>query len=308
MAKPLLRLGTRGSPLALAQARIVAAALAAAHRELAAPGAVEIAPIRTTGDKVQDRPLAEIGGKGLFTEEIEKVLADGAIDIAVHSLKDMPTLQPRGLVLGAVLEREDPRDVLFSRAGGGIADLPRAARVGSASLRRQAILLNKRPDLKMGPLRGNVETRLRKLKEGQVDATVLALAGLNRLGLGANGGTVLSVDEMLPAPAQGAICVEARANDAHVARLLAAIDHQASSIAVTAERALLAALDGSCRTPIAGLAVFEAAGGLRLRALVAMPDGSKLWRTERRGGAADAARMGRDAGQELRRAAGALFQ
>lgn len=308
MAKPLLRLGTRGSPLALAQARIVAAALAAAHRELAAPDAVEIAPIRTTGDKVQDRPLAEIGGKGLFTEEIEKALADGAIDIAVHSLKDMPTLLPRGLVLGAVLEREDPRDVLFSRAGGGIADLPRAARVGSASLRRQAILLNKRPDLKMGPLRGNVETRLRKLKEGQVDATVLALAGLNRLGLGANGGTVLSVDEMLPAPAQGAICVEARANDARVARLLAAIDHQASSIAVTAERALLAALGGSCRTPIAGLAVFEAAGGLRLRALVALPDGSKLWRAERRGGAADAARMGRDAGQELRRAAGALFQ
>jgi hydroxymethylbilane synthase len=308
MAKPVLRLGTRGSPLALAQARIVAAALAAAHRELAVPGAVDIAPIRTTGDKVQDRPLAEIGGKGLFTEEIEKALQDGAIDIAVHSLKDMPTLLPRGLAIAAVLEREDPRDVLFSRAGGGIADLPRGAHVGSASLRRQAILLDRRPDLKMGPLRGNVETRLRKLKEGQVDATVLALAGLNRLGLGAGGGTVLSVDEMLPAPAQGAICVEARANDAHVARLLAAIDHQPSAVAVTAERALLAALDGSCRTPIAGLAVFEATGGLRLRALVALPDGSKLWRAERRGGAADAARMGRDAGQELRRAAGALFQ
>jgi hydroxymethylbilane synthase len=307
MAKPLLRLGTRGSPLALAQARIVAAALAAAHRELAAPGAVEVAPIRTAGDRVQDRPLAEIGGKGLFTEEIEKALAEGAVDIAVHSLKDMPTLLPRGLVLGAVLEREDPRDVLFSRAGGGIDALPRGARVGSASLRRQAILLNKRPDLKMGPLRGNVETRLRKLQEGQVDATVLALAGLNRLGLGAGGGTVLSADDMLPAPAQGAICVEARGDDARIAHLLAAIDHGPSAVAVTAERALLAALDGSCRTPIAALAVFEARGGLHLRALVALPDGSKLWRAERRGGAADAERMGRDAGRELRRAAGALF-
>ena len=308
MDTPLLRLGTRGSPLALAQARIVAAALARAHRALAEPGAVAIEAIRTTGDKVQDRPLAEIGGKGLFTEEIEKALLAGAIDIAVHSLKDMPTVLPAGLHIGAVLGREDPRDVLFSMGGGGIAALPNAARVGTASLRRQALLLNKRPDLKIGPLRGNVETRLRKLKEGQVDATVLALAGLKRLGLGTEGGMVLSVDDMLPAPAQGAICVESRVNDTRVAALLAAIDHQPSSIAVTAERALLAALDGSCRTPIGGLATLDAAGGLHLRALVALPDGSQLWRAERKGTAVDAADIGTDAGRELRRAAGALFQ
>ncbi len=307
MEKPLLRLGTRGSPLALAQARIVAAALAEAHRDLAAPGAILVEPIRTTGDKVQDRPLAEIGGKGLFTEEIENSLLAGGIDIAVHSLKDMPTALPPGLHIGAVLEREDPRDVLFSLGGGGIDALPRAARVGTASLRRQALLLNRRPDLRIGPLRGNVGTRLRKLKEGQIDATVLALAGLKRLGLSANGGTVLSVDDMLPAPAQGAICIESRIDDNRVAALLAAIDHKPSSIAVTAERALLAALDGSCRTPIGGLAVFPADGGLHLRALVAMPDGSKLWRAERKGAASDAARMGKDAGQELRRAAGTLF-
>lgn len=308
MDTPLLRLGTRGSPLALAQARIVAAALAKAHPTLAAPGAVLVEPIRTTGDKVQDRPLAEIGGKGLFTEEIENALLAGGIDIAVHSLKDMPTVLPPGLHIGAVLEREDPRDVLFSRSGGGIAALPRGARVGTASLRRQALLLDRRPDLQMGPLRGNVETRLRKLKEGQVDATILALAGLKRLGLGTDGGTVLSVDEMLPAPAQGAICVESRVADARVAALLAGIDHRPSAVAVTAERALLAALDGSCRTPIGGLAVLDASGGLYLRALVALPDGSKLWRAERRGPAAEAQRLGTDAGNELRRAAGTLFR
>jgi hydroxymethylbilane synthase len=309
MAQPLLTLGTRGSPLALAQARLVADALAGAHPQLVAPGAVLVKPIRTIGDKVQDRPLAEIGGKGLFTEEIEKALLAGAIDIAVHSLKDMPTVLPQGLGIGAVLEREDPRDVLFSRSGGGIAALPRGARVGSASLRRQALLLNKRPDLKLGPLRGNVETRLRKLKEGQIDATVLALAGLKRLGIdiAAAGGAVLPVEEMLPAPAQGAICVESRLGDARVAPLLAAIGHKPSAIAVAAERALLHALDGSCRTPIAGLAVLEAAGNLHLRALVALPDGSKLWRAERRGPAADAAALGADAGAALRREAKGLF-
>ena len=234
MGEALLRLGTRGSPLALAQARIVRDALAAAHPALGGPEAVAIEAIRTTGDRVQDRPLAEIGGKGLFTEEIEKALSDGRIDIAVHSLKDMPTILPAGLILGAVLEREDPRDVLFSKSGGGIDRLPRGARVGTASLRRQALLLNRRPDLKMGPLRGNVETRLRKLQEGQVDATVLALAGLKRLGRGSEGGAILSLDDMLPAPAQGAICVEARADDARVAALLSKIDHRPSSVAVAA--------------------------------------------------------------------------
>ncbi len=308
MGEPLLRLGTRGSPLALAQARIVRDALAKAHASLAAADAVEILPIRTTGDKVQDRPLVEIGGKGLFTEEIEQALSDGRIDIAVHSLKDMPTILPPGLVLGAVLEREDPRDVLFSRGGGGIDTLPKGARVGTASLRRQALLLNRRPDLQIGPLRGNVETRLRKLQEGQVDATVLALAGLKRLGRGTGGGTILTLDDMLPAPAQGAISVESRADDARVAALLSKIDHKQSSVAVTAERAMLAALDGSCRTPIAGLAVLDGCGGLHLRGLVALPDGSKLWRVERRGPAGDAENLGRDAGEELRRAGAELFK
>lgn len=257
---------------------------------------------------MQDRSLAEIGGKGLFTQEIEEALKGGRIDAAVHSLKDMPTFLPDGLGLAAILEREDPRDVLFTRDGCGLGDLPKGARLGTASLRRQALLLGRRPDLVVGPLRGNVETRLRKLQEGQVDATVLALAGLNRLGRGATGGAILSVDDMLPAPAQGAICIEARQDDARVAALLAAIDHRPSAIATSCERALLAALDGSCRTPIAGLAQLQSDGSIYLRGLVALPDGSKVWRAERRGPAGDAERLGADAGAELRRAAGKLFQ
>jgi hydroxymethylbilane synthase len=303
-AIPLLRLGTRGSPLALVQANLVRDTLARAHAALAAPDAIEIRVIRTTGDKVQDRALAEIGGKGLFTKEIEEGLIAGEIDIAVHSAKDMPTVLPQGLHLAAVLEREDPRDVLFARdVVAGIDDLPHGARLGTASLRRAAQLLHRRRDLVVGPLRGNVETRLRKLAEGQVDATLLALAGLKRLGRGAAGGTVLSLDDVLPAPAQGAICIEARERDARVNGLLAAIDHAPTMIAITAERALLAALDGSCRTPIAALAE-TADGSLRLRGLVATPDGAKLWRTERSGASQDAARIGREAGETLRREAG----
>ncbi len=302
---PLLRLGTRGSPLALVQANLVRDTLAAAHVDLTAPDAIEIRVIRTTGDKVQDRSLAEIGGKGLFTKEIEEALLSGEIDIAVHSAKDMPTALPDGLHLAAVLEREDPRDVLFARiAGAGIDTLPRGARFGTTSLRRAAQLLNRRPDLIVGPLRGNVETRLRKLADGQVDATVLAFAGLKRLGHGPAGGRLLSLDEMLPAPAQGAICIESRIADSRANALLAAIDHRATALAVVAERALLAALDGSCRTPIAALAEIGGSTGLHLRALLATPDGSRLWRTERRGAPEDAARIGRDAGAELRRQAG----
>lgn len=303
-AIPLLRLGTRGSPLALVQANLVRDTLARAHDALAAPDAIEIRVIRTTGDKVQDRALAEIGGKGLFTKEIEEGLIAGEIDIAVHSAKDMPTALPQGLHLAAVLEREDPRDVLFARdAVAGIDDLPHGARLGTASLRRAAQLLHRRRDLVVGPLRGNVETRLRKLAEGQVDATLLALAGLKRLGRGAAGGTVLSLDDVLPAPAQGAICIEARERDERVNGLLAAIDHAPTMSAITAERALLAALDGSCRTPIAALAE-TADGSLRLRGLVATPDGARLWRTERSGAPHDAARIGREAGEVLRREAG----
>jgi hydroxymethylbilane synthase len=301
---PRLRIGTRGSPLALIQAGLVRDALAMAHPALAAPAAVAIEVIRTTGDRVQDRPLAEIGGKGLFTKEIEEALLDRRIDLAVHSAKDMPTVLPDGLWLAAMLPREDPRDVLFVRGGGGLDALPRGARLGTASLRRQAQLLHRRPDLVPMSLRGNVETRLRKLAEGRVDATVLALAGLKRLGRSDAGGVVLSFQDMLPAPAQGAICIEARVGDDRVTALLAAIDHEDTSRAVAAERALLRALDGSCRTPIAGLATLDGAGGLALDALVASDDGAKLWRIERRGDEADAERIGADAGRELRRLAG----
>lgn len=301
---PQLRIGTRGSPLALIQAGLVRDALAAAHPPLAAPNAIAIEVIRTTGDRVQDRPLAEIGGKGLFTKEIEEALLDRRIDVAVHSAKDMPTVLPDGLWLAAMLPREDPRDVLFVRGGGGLDALPRGARLGTASLRRQAQLLHRRPDLVPATLRGNVETRLRKLAEGQVDATVLALAGLKRLGRGDAGGTVLSVDDMLPAPAQGAVCIEARLGDDRVTALLASIDHEDTARAVSAERALLKALDGSCRTPIAGLARLDGAGGLTLEALVATSDGARLWRIKRHGAEADAERIGADAGHELRRLAG----
>jgi hydroxymethylbilane synthase len=305
MTQPaLLRIGTRGSPLALVQAGLVRDALAMAHPALAAPEAIAIEVIRTTGDQVQDRPLSEIGGKGLFTKEIEEALLSRRIDLAVHSAKDMPTVLPQGLWLAAMLPREDPRDVLFVRGGGDLSTLPRGARLGTASLRRHAQLLHRRPDLVPGNLRGNVETRLRKLAEGQVDATVLALAGLKRLGRGDAGGVVLSPQEMLPAPAQGAICVEARIGDDRVTALLAAIDHEDTSRAVAAERALLKALDGSCRTPIAGLARLDGQGALALDALVATNDGRKLWRIERRGDEADAERIGGDAGQELRRLAG----
>jgi len=301
---PQLRIGTRGSPLALVQANMVRDALMRAHAELAAPDAVAIEVIRTTGDKVQDRPLSEIGGKGLFTKEIEEALLDGRIDLAVHSAKDMPTELPDGLWLSAMMEREDPRDVLFTRNGGGLASLPQGALLGTASLRRSAQLLHIRPDLKVGNLRGNVDTRLRKLAEGQVDATVLALAGLKRLGRGDAGGTVLSVEEMLPAPAQGAVCIESRIGDDRVTAFLVAIDHADTACAVAAERALLKVLDGSCRTPIAALARLENGDALALDALVAPPDGSKIWRLQRRGDESDAERIGADAGAELKRLAG----
>ena len=214
----ILRLGTRGSPLALTQARMVRAALAAAHG--LDPERIALEVIRTSGDRIQDRPLAEVGGKGLFTKEIEEALAAGAIDLAVHSSKDMPTVLPAGLVLSAFMEREDPRDVFISRKAKSIAELPHGATVGTASLRRQAMVKRKRPDLTIVPLRGNVETRLRKLDEGVADATLLALAGLKRLGLADAATAVLDVDEFLPAVGQGAIGIETRADDSRTREML----------------------------------------------------------------------------------------
>ncbi|MCW8863170.1 MAG: hydroxymethylbilane synthase [Rhodospirillales bacterium] len=304
---PVLKIGTRGSPLALAQAHEVRDRLRAAHPELAAEGAVEVVIIKTTGDMVLDRALSEIGGKGLFTKEIDESMMDGRIDIAVHSMKDVPTWLPDGIVLPCMLEREDPRDVFISPKAATLDDLPPGAVVGSASLRRQAQILNRRPDLKVEVFRGNVQTRLRKLEEGVVDATLLALAGLNRMDMAHVATAVIETDVLLPAVAQGAIGITCRTDDAAAHRFLRPLNHPETVVRVTAERALLAVLDGSCRTPIAALAEFDDEGMLNLRGLVARPDGTEVLGTERRGAPSDAEAMGRDAGEELKKRAGPDF-
>jgi hydroxymethylbilane synthase len=300
----ILRLGTRGSPLALTQARMVREALATAHGF--DPERIEIHVIRTSGDRIQDRPLADVGGKGLFTKEIEEALIAGAIDFAVHSSKDMPTVLPAGLVLSAFMQREDPRDAFISRKAKSIAELPRGAVVGTASLRRQAMVKRQRPDLEVMPLRGNVETRLKKLDEGVADATLLALAGLKRLGLVEAVTAVLGIDEFLPAVGQGAIGIETRVGDARTRELLAPINHADTAIALAAERAFLAVLDGSCRTPIGGHATVSS-GQLRFRGMVVRPDGSEMFETTRVGDAGDAEKLGADAGAELKGRAGPDF-
>lgn len=297
---PCLRIGTRGSPLALAQAREVCARLAAADPALAEPGALAVVVIKTTGDRIQDRPLAEAGGKGLFTKEIEDALLAGTIDAAVHSMKDVPTWLPPGLIIPCLLPREDPRDAWFSRTGCTLDDLPPGAVVGTASLRRQAQVLARRPDLRLVSLRGNVGTRLRKLDEGEVDATLLAAAGLNRLGRPRTPTCLLDPEAMLPAVAQGAIGIEIRVDDHRTAAWLAPLHCPATGIAVTAERSLLATLDGSCRTPIAALAEPAADGLLRLRTLVLSPDGRRRVADQRSGPAAQADALGRSAGTAVK--------
>ena len=299
--------GTRGSPLAIAQTRHVCDLLVAAHPALAEDGALVTETITTSGDRFTDRPLAEIGGKGLFTKEIEEALKDGRIDLAVHSMKDVPTWLPEGLEIAAIPEREDPRDVLIARHGthpAGLADLPQGARVGTGSLRRQAQILACRPDIDIVPLRGNVGTRLRKVADGAVDATLLALAGLKRLGEVVDGMAVLEPAEMLPAVGQGALGIECRTDDERTQELLRPIVDAVTTAAVQCERALLEVLDGSCRSPIAGLAVVDDSGGLRLDALIARADGSLCHRIERGGAMADAPAIGRDAGAALRAAGG----
>lgn len=299
------RIGTRGSKLALVQANEVARRIAlASHAPV--EEVTEIVVISTAGDRVQDRALSEIGGKGLFTQEIEEQLADARIDVAVHSMKDMPTLLPGGLVIDCLLERADPRDAFISLKAGSLADLPSGSRVGTSSLRRAAQLRAKRPDLEVVPFRGNVDTRLRKLGEGIADATFLAVAGLTRMGLADKITAPLSPEEMLPAVAQGAIGVERRAADDEAAHLLEKLHHEETGLRVAAERALLAVLDGSCRTPIAALA--EMAGErMRLRAMILTPDGREIHETEREGPASDAIAMGEDAGEELMKRAGPNF-
>jgi hydroxymethylbilane synthase len=300
----ILRLGTRGSPLALTQANMVRQALAQAHGLDTDRIAIEV--IRTSGDRIQDRPLSEAGGKGLFTKEIEEALLARTIDLAVHSSKDMPTLLPEGLMLSAFMPREDARDAFISRKAASIAGLPRGATIGTASLRRQAMMKRLRPDLNVVPLRGNVETRLRKLDEGVADATLLALAGLKRLGLTDAATAVLDADEFLPAVGQGAIGIETRADDASTRDLLAAIDHADTATALHCERAFLAVLDGSCRTPIGGHAMV-ANGRIRFRGMVIKPDGSEAHETSREGDVSDAEKLGADAGAELKGRAGPGF-
>ena len=292
----LFTLGTRGSPLALAQAQETRRRLAAAHGWDEAR--VAIAVIRTSGDIIQDRPLAEAGGKGLFTKEIDSALLDGRIDFAVHSAKDLPTALPDGVALAGFLPREDPRDALVSALADSIAGLPHGARLGAASLRRRAQALRLRPDLRVELLRGNVETRLAKAESGAIDATLLAMAGLKRLGLAHRARAALDIEAFLPAVGQGAIAFAARRGDARTLEALAAIGDAETATALAAERAYLAVLDGSCRTPIAGHARLED-GRLVLRGQVLREDGSESFEARVAGAPADAARLGAEAGRDL---------
>ncbi len=299
-----IRIGTRGSALALVQARETRDRLAAAHG--LGEGDFTIDVISTSGDRIQDRPLSEVGGKGLFTKEIEEALLDGRIDIAVHSSKDMATVLPAGLELAAFLEREDARDAFIGRRVKNLVDLPEGAVIGTSSLRRQALIKRLRPDLQVAGFRGNVPTRLRKLEEGQVEGTLLALAGLKRLGLEGAVTEALSLIQFPPAPGQGAICIEARSGDARIAKLLAPINHAATALALACERAFLAVLDGSCRTPIAGYAVVNA-GVMSFSGMVLSPDGVKVVSGEYQGLAVAAAALGTTAGEDIRLRAGPDF-
>lgn len=305
MQTPRLRIGTRGSRLALAQAYEARARLAAAHGF--GEEEIEIVTIVTTGDQVKDRPLSEIGGKGLFTKEIEEALLAAAIDLAVHSMKDLPAVLPEGLIISTVLEREDARDALISPIAGSIAKLPKRAIVGTSSVRRAAQLKRLRPDVSIVPFRGNVETRLRKLAEGVAQATFLACAGLNRLGLSDRITAPIPVEQMLPAVAQGAIGIEIRADNTKVHALLDAINHRETEIAIACERAFLAALDGSCRTPLAGHAVIDG-DRLAFRGHALTVDGVNCFETTRSGPLGDAARMGREAGEEVKALGGDLIE
>jgi hydroxymethylbilane synthase len=297
-------IGSRGSPLALVQAHEVRRRLAAAH------GVPEdnftIRVIKTSGDLIQDRPLYEAGGKGLFTKEIELALLAGEIDLAVHSAKDVPTFLPDGLWLSAWLPREDPRDVFISFKAKSLSELAPGASVGSSSPRRRALVAKLRPDLKLVSIRGNVETRLRKLTDGEADATILALAGLNRLGMQDRATAIFDPHVFLPAAGQGAIAIETRRDDERVNALVAKIDDKDTEAAVAAERGFLALLDGSCRTPIAAHAIVEGER-IRFRGLIVSPDGQEAYEATREGLRSEAAQLGADAAREVRERAGESF-
>jgi len=289
-----IRIATRQSLLALAQAELVKQRLLAAFPALS----VELVPMLTTGDRSTSQSLADIGGKGLFTKELEECLDNGSVDIAVHSLKDMETHLRPGMTIAAVLERDDPRDVLIAAPGMTVLTLPRRARVGTSSMRRTAQLKIIRPDLQVVPFRGNVTTRLTKLKSGEADATLLALAGLKRIGMEQEATEILDTRHFIPAAGQGTIAIECQESNAAIREMLMRIHHLPTYSAVLAERSLLATLDGSCRTPIGGYARFED-GQLRLSAMIAKADGSLYFTAERTGDAKDAVLMGQDAGNEL---------
>ncbi|PSS14389.1 Porphobilinogen deaminase [Actinidia chinensis var. chinensis] len=306
----LIRIGTRGSPLALAQAYETRDKLMATHSELAEEGAIQIVIIKTTGDKILSQPLADIGGKGLFTKEIDEALLNGDIDIAVHSMKDVPTYLPDKTILPCNLPREDVRDAYISLGAASLAELPAGSIVGTASLRRKSQILHRYPSLNvLENFRGNVQTRLKKLNDGVVQATLLALAGLKRLNMTEHVTSILSMDDMLPAVAQGAIGIACRSNDDKMANYLASLNHEETRLAVACERAFLEKLDGSCRTPIAGYASRDEDGNCIFRGLVASPDGTRVIETSRQGPYAfeDMILMGKDAGKELLLKAGPGF-
>ncbi len=310
MTAALLRIASRGSALSLVQARLARARLASTHGwpETQLDQLCPIITVKTSGDRIQDRPLAEAGGKGLFVKEIEEALIAGEADIAVHSLKDMPGEQPKGLVIAVVLPREDPHDVFIAHDGAPFSALKHGARMGTSSVRRQAQVLRLRPDVAVMTLRGNVETRLAKLARGEADATILAQAGLRRLGLAPSGAELLDGENWLPALCQGAIGLELRASDTRTRDLVMPINDQTSSTCIACERGFLAALDGSCRTPIAGLATISG-GTLRFRSEVLTLDGRHSWTASRDimvSGADDNAlsALGRDAAMEIRKRAG----
>jgi hydroxymethylbilane synthase len=299
-----IRIGTRGSPLALAQAHETQARLMAAHG--LDESQIEVITFTTTGDQIRDRPLSEIGGKGLFTKELEEALFAGAIDLAVHSMKDMPARPPKELDVTALLPREDPRDAFISFAAKTLMELPQGAILGSSSVRRTAQALRRRPDLNTAPFRGNVQTRLQKLQDGVAHATFLATAGLNRLGLSDKITSIIPITEMLPAVAQGAIGIQINAGDDATREILLALNHAPTSTAVICERAFMAALDGSCRTPIAGHAVIEN-GVLKFQGEALTLDGKHVFTVTREGALADAARMGHDAGEDVKARGGKLI-
>ena len=302
-----LRIGTRGSPLALTQTNQIIEMIKSQHINLQQPGALEIVVIKTTGDREQSRLLAEIGGKGLFTKELDEAMLRDEIDIAIHSMKDMPTFMPEGIVLHAISERLDSRDAFISQKSKTIMDLPKGATVGTASMRRRAQLLNLRPDLRIVAIRGNVDTRLKKIADGEVDATILAFSGLKRLEKEDLIMSVIDFDDMLPAVGQGILAATCREDDLRANTFIASMSHPATTLAVLAERAMLAVLDGSCHTPIAGHGHFDTDEILTLRGLILHPDGIEKAEVSLSGKADEAEKLGTQVAERLILKAGPLI-